>query len=415
MELDDKSVGGGPALSPLAIPAFRALWIGNLCSNLGSQVQLVGASWLMVALTPSPHLVALVQVAIGLPIMLLSIPAGVLADIYDRRMLMIGAQVFMTIVSAALAVCAWSAVLTPWSLLALTFMLGCGVAAATPAWQTTVADLVPRQSLSRAVAINSLGFNLTRSIGPVIGGIIVAVGGAGAAFGANAVSYTGLIFALVRWRPSGRPDRARREHYGSAMAQGISYVASSPELRRVMIRALLFAMAASVIPALLPLQARNILTADALTYGLMLGAFGVGAVLGAAASGLIRQSISTEQVLRTTSVAMAIGTAGSGATGSLSLTAVSLVLAGASWVIMLSTFNVAVQLVTPRWVIGRALAAYQVAVFGGLSLGSWMFGTFAEYHAIVPSIFAAACLQLAGCCLGFVLPFGTGASPDPDP
>nr|WP_235534977.1 MFS transporter [Sphingomonas sp. Leaf339] len=375
-----------------------------MASNFGGLIQSVGASWMMTSLAPSPQLVALVQASTTLPIMLFSLWAGAVADNLDRRIVMLGAQSFMLLVSVALAICGWVGVLSPILLLVFTFLIGCGTAVNGPAWQASVGDMVPRPSLPGAVALNSMGFNIARSLGPAIGGVIVAAAGAAAAFAVNAVSYLGLIAVLARWRPDLPPRLLPRETLGVAMAAGVRYVAMSPNIRIVLLRAALFGTAASAIPALMPLVARTLITGGPLTYGLLLGAFGVGAVGGALSSGELRRRCSIEWIVRIASVALAAGGATTALSHTLILTLPALMLAGAGWVLALSTFNVTVQMAAPRWVVARALALYQMAAFGGMAGGSWIFGVVAEDHGVAVALGAAALVQTAGALVGLVLP-----------
>ena len=236
-----------PVLAPLRHLTFRELWIGNNISNLGSLIQGVGAGWLMTELAVSNGMVALVQAANILPYMVFSLLAGALADNFDRRMVMIWAQSFMLVASAGLAALAFGGMVTPWVILIFTFIIGAGGALSNPAWQASVGDVVPRDEVRSAVGLNSMGFNLMRSIGPALGGMIVAAAGAGAAFAVNAVSYIAIVWALVRWRPETKPRRLPRESLGSALSAGWRYVAMSPALLRVMARGLLLPWLASII------------------------------------------------------------------------------------------------------------------------------------------------------------------------
>ena len=273
------------ALSPFRYPVFRGVWIASLLSNFGSLIQSVGASWMMLSIASSPDMVALVQASVSLPIMLLSLVAGAMADNMDRRRVMLGAQSFMLCVSVALSVCAWKGLIGPWSLLLFTFSIGCGSAFFAPAWQASVGDMVPRPEVPGAVALNSMGFNIARSVGPAIGGAIVAATGVAAAFAVNAVSYIALIGVLARWRPPPKPESLPRETLTIAMAAGVRYVSMSPIIRTVLARSCVFGLGASSILALLPLVAKHLISGGPLTYGLLLGAFGAGAVgsaLGAA-------------------------------------------------------------------------------------------------------------------------------------
>lgn len=402
------------AARPFAVPIFRAVWIASLVSNFGSLIQSVGASWLMTSLAASPQLIALVSAATTLPLMLLSLPAGAIADNLDRRRVMLGAQIFMLVVSVVLAACAWTGWLTPWSLLAFTFLIGCGSALNGPAWQASVGDMVPRAALPGAVVLNSMGFNIARSVGPAVGGAIVAALGAAAAFLVNAVSYVGLIVVLARWRPAYPPRTLPPERMATAMAAGVRYVWMSPGLKTVLLRAGMFGLAASAVPALMPLIARDLMGGGPLTYGLLLGAFGLGAIGGALSSSRLRGRFAPEQVVRVAMAAMTVGALVAAVSRALPLTWAGLLLAGAGWVLALSTFNVSVQLSTPRWVVARAIALYQVAAFGGMAVGSWLFGLVSEIDGVSTGLIAAALAQMAALLLGLFMPLPAIANQDLD-
>jgi MFS family permease len=400
---DQASSGPQATMSPLSVPIFRAVWISSIASNFGGLIQSVGASWLMIALGASPQLIALVQASTTLPIMLLSLVAGAIADNLDRRKVMLSAQIFMLLVSVVLSAFAWAGWLSPWLLLGFTFLIGCGTALNGPAWQASVGDMVPRAALPGAVAMNSMGFNIARSVGPAIGGAIVAAAGAAAAFLANAVSYLGLIVVLARWRPQPAEGRLPPEPIATAMMAGVRYVAMSPGLRVVMLRSLVFGLAASAVPALMPLVARDLIRGGPLTYGVLLGGFGLGAIAGALGSTPLRNRLSPEGVVRAAVLVLSAGAAVAGLSRALPITIAGLLLAGGGWVLALSTFNVSVQLSTPRWVVARALAIYQMAAFGGMAAGSWLFGIIAETDGVAIALLAAAALQLVSLLLGFVL------------
>src|ERR1044072_397070 len=276
------------ALSPFKFPVFRGVWTASLLSNFCSLIQSVGASWMMLSIAPSPDMVALVQASTSLPIMLLSLVAGAMADNMDRRRVMVSAQIFMLLVSLALALCAWVGLIGPWTLLLFTFSIGVGSAFFAPAWQASVGDMVPRAEVPSAVALNSMGFNIARSVGPAIGGAIVAAAGAAAAFAVNAVSYVPLLAVLARWKPPARAHTLPSETLGIAMSAGIRYVAMSPHIRTVLLRAAVFGFGASSILALLPLVAKHLVSGGPLTHGLLLGAFGIGAVAGATGAARVR-------------------------------------------------------------------------------------------------------------------------------
>jgi MFS family permease len=402
-------------LSPLRNPVFRAVWLASMASNFGGMIQSVGASWMMVSISGSAEMVALVQASVTLPIMLLSLLAGAMADSLDRRRLMIAAQVFMLLVSVTLAACAWLGLLSPWLLLAFTFLIGCGTAFNGPAWQASVGEMVPRSELPGAVALNSMGFNIARSLGPAIGGAIVAALNAAAAFAINAVSYFALITVLARWRPVETEEKLPRERIGVAIAAGVRYVRMSPSVRVVLGRSLLFGLGASAIPSLMPLIARDVIAGGPLTYGLLLGAFGVGAVAGAFTSARLRQRLSSEAIVRWSCLAFAMAAVLAGLSPYLLSTMAVLVVAGGAWVLALSTFNVTVQLHSPRWVVARALSLYQMAAFGGMAAGSWTWGRTAEAEGIAFALGAAAVVQLLCALLGFRLPLAPTSEVDLTP
>jgi MFS family permease len=386
--------------APFRHRTFFAIWIANLVSNFGSLIQGVGASWLMTSLAPSADMVSLVQASTSLPIMLLSLAAGALADIRDRRRVMLAAQGWMLCVSAVLAGMAHGGVLTPWLLLAFTFMIGCGAALNGPAWQSSVGEQVPREDLPGAIALNSLGFNLARASGPAIGGLVVASFGAEAAFLLNAISYVGLIVVLLQWqRPVQRVDIAP-EGLLPAMGAGLRYASLSPRINRVLVRAAVFGLLAAAIWALMPLVARDVLTGGPLTYGLLLGAFGSGAVLGALTSARMRRTLSNEHIVGASSIVFGIGAICTGLSSWLPLTIPALLAAGACWVLALSTFTILVQLASPRWVVGRTMSVYQMATFGGLAIGSWTWGHVADGFGLRVSLVTAGIVMAGSAALG---------------
>ncbi|KRB86292.1 ABC transporter permease [Sphingomonas sp. Root710] len=404
-----------PAGSPLRIPVFRAVWMASILSNFGGLIQSVGAAWMMTSLVSSPQMVALVQASTALPFMSLALLAGAVADNIDRRKVMLAAQFFMLAVSAALALFAWQGWLSPWLLLGFTFLIGCGTAMSGPAWQASVGDIVPRAQIGKAVALNSMGFNIARSVGPAIGGAIVAAAGAAAAFLVNTLSYLGLIIVLLRWRRPAEQRRLPREGLIVAMGAGLRYVAMSPHLRMVIGRAMCFGLAANTAPALMPLIARDLIQGGPMTFGILLGAFGVGAVFGGLSSGHVRGRLSTEATIRLASISLAVGTAVAGLSSHIAITVIALMAAGGSWVLALSTFNITIQLASPRWVVARALSVYQMTAFGGMAIGAWALGLVADHHGVVIALLGGAIAQGAVMLLGFVLPLPQAEDLNLDP
>ncbi|PVE20499.1 MFS transporter [Microvirga sp. KLBC 81] len=382
---------------------FRSLWSASLVSNLGSLVEGVAAAWLMTSLATSHDMVALVQSSATLPVMMFSLAAGALADNFDRRRVMMAAQLLMLGVSASLALLASAGAVTPWMLLSLTFLIGCGWALHDPSWYASMGEILPRQHLPSAVALNSMSYNLMRSIGPAIGGLIVATAGAAFAFLFNVVCCFALLIALWRWKTKPAPQLLPREPFGSAMAAGFRYVLLSPNLLKVMGRSLVFGLTAVVIPALLPSVAREQVAGTAIIYGIMLGFFGLGAILGALLIGQVRDVLNPEWIIRGAFVALALSCVGLAWSEYIWLSCLLLVPAGVAWVQAWSLFNVTVQLSTPRWVVGRALSLYQAASFGGMAAGSWLWGEVADAHGIAGALVMASVALVAGGLLGLVL------------
>jgi len=388
-------------LAPFRNETFRTIWIASLSSNFGSLIQSVGAAWMMTTISNSVGMVALVQASTALPIMLFSLISGALADNFNRRKVMLVAQWFMMIVSVLLTAFAYFHFITPWLLLTFTFLIGCGTALNNPSWQASVGDMVPREDLPGAVALNSMGFNITRSVGPAIGGVIVAIAGAAAAFAVNAMSYIPLIYALFRWQPEYASSTLPRETLGRAISAGLRYVAMSPNIGKVIFRGFVFGLSASAVLALLPLVARDLVGGGPLVYGIMLGSFGIGAIGGALLSGRLREFLSSEAIVRLAFVGFAVSAAITAISPSAWPTNAALLLAGACWVFALSLFNVTVQLSTPRWVVGRALSLYQTTTFAGIAGGSWLWGVAAGEYGADKALLASSVFMLLGAAIGF--------------
>ncbi|WP_051558928.1 MFS transporter [Allorhizobium undicola] len=402
-------------LAPFKNQVFLTIWCASIASNFGGLIQDVGAAWMMTSISTSKDMVALVQASNTAPIMLFSLVAGAMADSFDRRKLMLTAQIFLLLVSALLSVFTYLGLLTPWSLLAFTFLIGCGTAMNSPSWQASVGDIVSREDLPSAVSLNSMGFNITRSVGPAIGGIIVALAGAAMAFLVNAFSYLAMIYALFRWKPAYPKAALPRENLGTAIAAGLRYMSMSPNLMKVLFRGFFFGFSATAILSLLPLIARDHLGGGPLVYGGLLGAFGVGAIGGALSNARIREKLSSEDIVRCSFAGFAFASAVTGISHHFWLTAPALALAGMCWVLSLSLFNTVVQLSTPRWVVGRALSLYQTATFGGMAGGSWVWGLVAENSSSGHALAMSGLVMVLGVGIGFLLPMPAFATLDLNP
>lgn len=388
--------------APFSHTTFRNIWLASISSNLGTMIQNVGAAWMMTSISSSESMVALVQASTTLPVMLFALVAGAIADSFNRRHVIFAAQGFMFTVSVLLALAAFAGIITPWMLLAFTFLIGCGTALNNPSWQASVGDMVPRSDVAGAVTLNSVGFNITRSVGPAIGGTIVALGGAAAAFTVNALSYIGLLVVVHRWefRPAESP--LPREKMTTAIGAGLRYVFMSPNIVKVLLRAFLFGLATVSAVALLPIVARDVIAGGPQTFGIMLGAFGIGAIGGAFANARLRAALSNEAIVRLSFLVYGAAALVMGLSTSLLIDCLALFAAGACWVMALSLFNTVVQLTTPRWVVGRALSLYQTAAFGGMASGSWLWGLIAENYTITHAFFAAAATAVIGAGIGFL-------------
>ena len=388
--------GGTSAWSPLHHPLFRALWVATVVSNVGTWMQNVGAAWLMTSLAPSPMMVALVQAATSLPVFLVGLPAGALADVVDRRWLLLWTQGWMLATATVLGMVSLTGIITPWSLLALTFALGLGAALNAPAWQAIVPELVPRADLPAAIALNSIAFNIARAIGPALGGIVVALAGAGTVFLLNAASFLGVMGVLYRWQRAAPLSRWPPEHVVGAMRAGLRYVRYAPPLRAVLVRAGVFMLCGSALWALLPLVARNELGLTAAGYGLLLGALGAGAVGGAVLLPRVRQQTTADTLVAGATVVFAVVTLALAYLHDIALLCIVMFVGGAAWMLLMATFNVAVQTAVPEWVRARALAVYLLVFQGGIAAGSALWGTVAARAGLSMALLGAAVGLLGG-------------------
>ncbi|MEW6271964.1 MAG: MFS transporter [Thermodesulfobacteriota bacterium] len=382
--------GAASPWAPLARALFRSLWIASLASNVGTWMQSVAAVWLMTSLTPSPVMAALVQTAASLPLVLLALPAGALADMVDRRKLLLASQTWMLLAAATLGVLTLQGREDPWLLLGLTFALGIGSALTAPAWLAITLELVPRSELPAAVALSSASLNLARAVGPAIGGVLVSFAGAGAAFLLNAASYLGVLWVLFLWRREAPVTTLPREHVFGAIRAGLRFVRHSPALKRILLRVGLYVFFTSSLWALLPVLARQRMGADAAGYGGLLGAIGVGAVLGAFTLPRLRHRLRTDGIVDAASVTFAAALVLLGLVPSYALACVLLVACGLAWMSPLSSLNVETQSVAPAWVRARALALHLLVLQGGLAGGSALWGLVAD------RLGSALTLQVAG-------------------
>lgn len=402
--MTDQSKPAEPFWSPLRQTLFRSLWLASFASNVGTLMQSVGAAWLMTSLAPAPLLVALVQTATNLPTFFLALPAGALADIVDRRRLLLYSQAWMLVSATLLGFLTLWGLMTPWLLLVLIFSLGLGAAMNGPAWQAIVPELVKPGELSTAIALNSAGFNLARAVGPAIGGLLVAYLGPASTFLLNAASFVGVLIVLVAWKRPARETELPPEGLFEAIVGGVRYVRHAVALHNVLLRTTLFLLSSSALWALLPLIARFELKMGPSGYGLLLGFLGLGAVAGAALLPRLRQVMTDEQQLAVSALAFAVGLAAPAIAPSLPLVSGGLFLAGIAWLVSLSRFNVTVQAVVPEWIRGRALSAYLLVVFGILALGSALWGALTGWIGLEATLAVAAGGMVVGMMVGRFFP-----------
>lgn len=384
----------GSALAPFRYPAFRAIWTANLFSNIGSMIQSVGAAWLMTELTRSHVLVALVQASATIPILLLGMFAGAIADNYDRRRVMLAAQSGMLVVSAALAVLSYTGNIGPLSLLVLTLMVGMGTALNGPAWQASVRLQVDRVDLPQAISLNAISFNLARSVGPALGGILISLWSTSLAFALNAVSYVGMIVVLANWRPESLPPM--REPMLAAIGRGIRFCAASSPIRKVLLRGFAIGFGAAGLQALMPSIARDVLKGSELDYGLMLGGFGIGSIVTALWISKIRRRLGSEAVVTAATVIFAAALLLMASATSVPVAVGAAFIGGMGWASAMTSLNVAMQLRSPEDILGRCLSIYQAVTFGGMALGAWAWGSVADLSSLTTALhFAAGWLALS--------------------
>jgi len=376
------------AFAPLRHRVFAVLWIATVVSNVGGWMRDTTSAWLMTSLDPSPSLVALIQAASTLPIFLLSLPAGAFADIVDRRRMMIVIQAGLAIVSLALALFSTFGAMTPGLLLGLTLLAGIGAALANPVWQSIVPELVPKTELRPAVALNSLGFNISRAIGPALGGVVIAAAGIAAAYAVDVLSYTVVLAALIWWRRA-VPPAAHPEAFSGALRAGVRFAVRHPPLQRAVLRAILFFLFGSAYWALLPLVVRVELRGGPEAYGLMLGAVGLGAVIGALLLPRLRGRLGGDGIVAGGTFATAVTTALLALVADLAPALAIIAVAGGAWIAVMVTLNSTVQAILPDWVRARGLAIYLMAVFGAMTAGSTLWGQVAQATSLDTALYIA--------------------------
>jgi MFS family permease len=373
---------------PLRVPVFRNLLAADVVSDIGTFMQNVGAAWLMVSLGAGPVYVALTQTAASLPYFLLALPAGSAGDIVDRRKLVLFTESWMMGVALLLVVLTVGGFMSPWLLLVLTFALSAGDAFETPTWRAILPELVSKEDLAAASALNGIEFNLARAVGPALAGFVIAAAGVATAFVVNFVSFLGVIVVVARWK---RPIRKRTlppETMAGATVAALRYVRHSPAILTVVARTGVVMFFSSALFALLPTVARSV-NQSAIGYGLLLGCFGVGAIAGALIMQRARARFSVEAVVSAGVVILGFVIATMSGLHRLSTLAPVMLIGGAAWVTFISLISALVQNLAPDWVRARVLSIFILVYQGTFALGSATWGAVAQRAGLQVALISA--------------------------
>jgi MFS family permease len=394
---------------PLRTPLFRQLLLADITSDVGTFMQGVGSAWLMVSLGASPLLIALTQTASTLPFFLFALPAGAIGDIVDRRRLILFTETWMVLVAVALAATTIAGVITPWILLGLTFALSAGDAFETPTWRAVLPELVKREDLAAASALNGIEFNIARAVGPALAGALIAVAGVGAAFAVNVVSFLGVIVVVARWKRTARKRTTPAETLQGATVAAIRYVRNAPAIRAVMLRAGVVMLCASAPFALLPAVAQNV-SGSAIGYGVLLGCFGAGAVAGALVMQAARARWSAERIVSTATAILGATIVGIGTIHNLPGLIVVMLMSGGAWIAVITLPTALVQGLAPDWVRARVLAIFMLVAQGGLAAGSALWGAIGSRTSVENALVWAGVSTIATLVLALVAKLPDGAA-----
>jgi MFS family permease len=403
------------SMAPFRHAAFAVIWTATVVANVGGWMYSAASGWLMTSLNPDPLVVALVQAASTLPIFLLALPAGALADIFDKRKYLLIVETLTTVVSAIYAAMVGLGLATPGNLLLFTFLVGAAGALTVPAWQSVVPQLVPKDDLPSAVAANSVGVNISRAIGPALGGVAISGIGIVAPFWINAVSNLGVIGALLWWREPPGTQILPAERFGQAILVGLRYARHNPYLRATMVRAAGFFLFASAYWALLPLVARQQIAGGPGLYGILLCVIGIGAVGGAFLLPVLKSKLGADRLMALGALGQAVAMVLYGLARDPVTALIASLIAGASWIASLATLSVSAQVALPDWVRGRGLALYTTVFFGCLTLGSAVWGEVAAFVGLRAAHFLAAFGVLAAIPLTWRWKLQTGTGIDLTP
>ncbi|MDF3156586.1 MFS transporter [Mesorhizobium sp. XAP10] len=406
MQREDHQLPISATLAPFRNPVFRTIWTATQISSLGWLVQTVAVSWLMATTSASDLMVAIVQAASTLPVFFLSILAGAIADNFSRRWVMFAGHCLIASASTTLMISVGLGFVSPWFILGLSFLAGCGFALTDPAWHASVGDILDKRDIPAAVTLVSVGYNIVRSIAPALGGVIMAFFGPLAAFALAALSDLIPLSAIWRTKWQVRSSPLPREMMTTAIHDGVRFTAMSLEIRAAIARAALFGVTSIAIFALLPLVVRDQLKCGPIAYGVLLASFGMGAFIAGMSNSYLRRITSQNRLVAFASVACAACCLCLAVTSSIAAAAISLALGGAGWLVTWTGIDLSVQLASPRWVVGRTLSIYYALSAGGMAAGSWIWGSVAQNYSLTWALEGAALALLLVAVAGIVLPVG---------
>ncbi|MER8996166.1 MFS transporter [Mesorhizobium sp. M0678] len=411
----DADPGSPATFAPLRNRTFRSIWLATQVSSLGWLMQTVAISWLMATISTSDLMVALVPASSTLPAFILSVFVGAIADNFNRRRVMFAGRCIMVIASAMLTAVVALGFAEPWMILGFSFLIACGGALNDPAWQASVGDIVDRRDVPAAVTLLSVGFNTVRTVGPALGGIVVASFGLLTAFAVTTLTYLVPLVTIWRCKWKVRSSPLPREPMRTAIYDGLRFTAMSSEIKAAIARGTLFGLASIATLALLPLVVRDQLGGGPLAYGTLMAGFGTGAVFGGVCNGMFRRMLSQEQLMTLSCVACAACSLSLALTSSIAVAAIVLALGGAGWVTAWSGLGVSVQLASPRWVVGRTISIYYALIDGGIAAGSWLWGTEAQNHSLTLALEGSAGALLLVAATGILFPLRERRESEPDP
>jgi MFS family permease len=376
--------------SALEHSVFRNFWIFSFFAFMGASMQTVGAGWLMTQLDPSPAKVAQVQAVFSFAAFLFGLPAGVLADLADRRWVLLASLGSLMLIAGALGLVTLSGAITPNSLIALTFLFGAGAAVVSPAMQATTPDLVPRFQLPSALTLNGMNSSIARAVGPGLAGILLGLWGAGWMFMLNVLTFIGLFIVIIFWHNRQPMRLHEKKSFFPALREGVRFSIMQPSLRRLLFKTFLNFLMMSILLALIPAVVNSLLGGRPQTFGLLLACFGIGSVLGSLMLGRLYARFSRSRVIDFATASHALVLFIIGLSSSAYWSAFAMLIAGMSWTAIMTSVNIIWQLLLPAQLRARGLSINLMTIMGSLALGSLIWGGVAELYSLQTAFLFAA-------------------------